>query len=300
MKSKKWRLRDYVSYEDEPDEKYRVIKRIKTPHQRIAVVRTNKGDTLIYGNGYVMFGTTEDDEMWAEMLIHFPMGVAKNRKRVLLIGGGGGILAREALRYRTVKKITAVDADRMMMRLGKKLKPLVKFNKGSLNSPRVKTIVKDGRALVKNSRQKWDVIVVDVPEPSEDAPMLRRLYSLEFYRLLKKHLRPGGVVAIAGSYLNIMPEFFGSILKTLKAAGLYVLPYHLDVIKKYGSDWGYCLGAARPISRRDVKIRLKNRFVTRKNLYKMLSIPQKYRRKWKKSKVQTDRNHVLRNIHERH
>ncbi|WP_219643556.1 spermidine synthase [Cohnella sp. CFH 77786] len=294
-------LREYVSKEDEPDGKYRVVKRIKTPVQRIAVVETEKGETLIYGDGYVMFGTTKDDELWAESLVHIPMAAAANRGSVLLIGGGGGILAREALRYPDVKRITAVDADRIMMNLGKSLKSLVKFNQGALNNPKVTTIVKDGRAMVEGSRQKWDVIVVDVPEPSEDVPQLRRLFSVNFYRLLKERLQPGGAIAVACTCLNAeMPEFSGSIIKTIKAAGLYVLPYHMDVRKSYGQDWAYCLASNRPLSSSGVKLRIKPRYLTESKLKGMFVIPNRYRKKWKKGKIQTDRNHVLRDIHEEH
>ncbi|MFC4766677.1 spermidine synthase [Effusibacillus consociatus] len=293
-------LRKYISKDDEPDGKYRILRKIKTPLQRIAVVKEKNGPVLIYGDGYVMFGTTEDDEMWAEALVHIPMAVAKNRQRVLLIGGGGGITAREALRYSEVKEITSVDADAIMIDIGKNLKPLVKFNKGSLNNPKVTTVVKDGRLFVEYNRQKWDVIIIDIPEPSEDSLGLGRLYSREFYRLLKKRLQPGGVIAIACSVLSVMPEFCGSILATLKAAGFYVLPYHFDVMKKYEEDWGFCLAATRPISQSDVKILIRTRFLPRSRLKDMFRIPSKYRRKWKTRKIQTDRNRVLAQIHERH
>ncbi|XEC93217.1 spermidine synthase [Paenibacillus tarimensis] len=292
-------LRKYISRDEEPEGKYRILRKIKTPWQRIAVVKVIKGPVLIYGDGYVMFGTTEDDEMWAESMVHIPMSVAKKPERVLLIGGAGGILAREALRYKNVKEITAVDADRVMMNLGKKLKPLVRFNKGALNNPKVRTVVKDGRAFVEKSRKKWDVICIDIPEPSLDSPGLSRLFSLEFYRLLKSHLKPGGVISIASSVLSVMPEYCGTIIKTLKKAGLHVLPYHLDVRKKYEEDWGYCLASNRPISRNEVKMKVRTKFMNRARLKDMFRIPAKYKRKWVNNKIQTDRNKVLAIIHER-
>jgi spermidine synthase len=293
-------LRDYISSYDEPDGKYRILRRIKTPFQRIAVVKLQNGNVLIYGDGYVMFGTTEDDNMWAEALIHIPMAVAKKRQRILMIGGGGGITTREALRYREVKAITVVDIDAVMMDIGKKLKPLVKFNKGSLNNPKVRTVIQDGRSFVENNQEKWDVITIDIPEPSYDSPGLSRLFSREFYGLLKQRLAPGGAISIACSLLSEMPEYCGSIEATLKAAGFYVLPYHFDVMKKYGEDWCFCVAATRPISPSDVNISLPTRYLTPTRLRNMLHIPAKYRRKWRQSKIQTDSNRVLAAIHERH
>jgi spermidine synthase len=293
-------LRKYISQDDEPDGKYRILRRIKTPVQRIAVVKENNGNVLIYGDGYVMFGTTEDDNMWAEALVHIPMAFAKKRQRILMIGGGGGITTRETLRYPGVKAITVVDIDAIMIDLGKKLKPLVKFNKGSLNNPKVQTKVQDGRSFVEKNQTMWDVIILDIPEPSHHSPGLRRLFSREFYRLLKKRLRPGGVIAVACSLLSEMPEYCSSINATLKAAGFYVLPYHFDVMKKYGEDWCFCVAATRPISPRDIKIPISTRFLTSARLRGMFHIPYKYRRMWAQRRIQTDSNRVLANIHERH
>jgi spermidine synthase len=293
-------LRKYISTDDEPDGKYRILRRIKTPIQRIAVVRENNGNVLVYGDGYVMFGTTEDDNMWAEALVHIPMAFAKKRQRILMIGGGGGITTRETLRYPGVKEITVVDIDAIMIDLGKKLKPLVKFNKSSLNHPKVQTRVQDGRSFVEMNQKKWDVIIIDIPEPSHDSPKLRRLFSREFYRLLKKRLTPGGVISVACSLLSEMPEYCSSIKATLKAAGFYVLPYHFDVMKKYGEDWCFCVAANRPISPRDIKIPISTHFLTSARLRGMFHIPYKYRRKWAQRRIQTDSNNVLANIHERH
>ncbi|MDF2651095.1 MAG: spermidine synthase [Paenibacillus sp.] len=293
-------LRDYVSEDDEPDGKYRILRRIKTRYQRIAVVKLANGNVLIYGDGYVMFGTTEDDNMWAESLVHIPMAVAKQKQNILMIGGGGGITTREVLRYRDVKAITVVDIDSVMMKLGRNLKPLVKFNRGSLRNPKVRTVIQDGRSFVEKNQRKWDVIIIDLPEPSYTAPALGRLFSREFFSLLKKRLAPGGVISIACSVLSDMPEYGFSVMTTLKASGFYIVPYHFDVMKKYGEDWCFCLAATRPISPSNVKILLPTSYLTSARLKDMLHIPRKYLRKWRLRKIQTDSNRVLADIHERH
>lgn len=286
-------LRDYISKEDEPAGKYRILRRIKTPFQRVAVVRQQNGKVLIYGDGYEMFSTNADDNMWAESMVHIPMSVAKKPQRILMIGGGGGITTREVLRYRDVKAVTVVDIDAIMMNLGKKLKPLVKFNKGSLNNPKVQTVIQDGRKFVEKNRKKWDVIIIDIPEPGYGAKGLDRLYSREFYTLLKKRLTPGGVITTACSLLSEMPEFCWCIIATLRAAGFYVLPYHYDVMKRNGEDWGFCVAATRPIAPGDVKIPVSTRYMTPARLKNMFRVPRL-------RKIQTDRNRVLAAIHERH
>jgi spermidine synthase len=288
-------IRDYISEEEEPDGDYRIIRKINTPFQRIALVE-HQGQMLLYGNGDVMFGTTEDDDIYAEALIHVPMAIAGKRERILIIGGGGGITTREVLRYPEVKDITTVDADAMMMDFGKNLEALVKFNEGALNDPKVHTVVEDGRAFVENTPEKWDAIFVDIPEPSEECPALSRLFSWEFFRLLKERLEPDGVINVSCPSLAKIPEYFWSVQSTLMAAGFYVLPYHFDVIVEYEDDYGFCMATNRPVSPEDISIPIATRFVSAERLQDMFHIPYNYSKMWSNYKIQTDSNMVLANI----
>lgn len=285
-------LRDYVSQEDAPEGSFRIAYKTRTPWQRIAVVE-HQGQTLIYGNGYVMFGTTADDDMYAEALIHVPMALAAGRRRVLILGGGGGITTREVLKYPEVKAVTVVDIDATMMHFGKTLAPLVKFNRRSLHDDRVRTVIEDGRAFVEGSTATWDVIVVDLPEPTTDTPALKRLYSREFYSLLADRLEPGGVVVVACSTPSWMPEYFWSIQATMRAAGLAPLPYRFDVFVEYEEDWGYCVAAKEPLSPADVSIPVSTRYLSPERLADMFHIPYGLRQMQGRAKVQTDNNAVL-------
>ncbi len=288
-------IRDYVSEEEEPDGDYRIISKINTPVQRIALVE-HEEQMLLYGNGDVMVGTTEDEDMYAEALIHVPMAIACKRDRILIIGGGGGITTREVLRYPEVKEITTVDADAMMVDFGKNLEALVKFNEGALNHPKVRTVVEDGRAFIENTSEKWDAIFVDIPEPSEECPALSRLFSWEFFKLLKERLEPGGVINISCPSLAKIPEYLWTVQSTLVAAGFYVLPYHFDVIVEYEDDYGFCMATNRPVLPEDISILIPTRFLSRERLQDMFHIPYNYSKIGLNSKIQTDSNRVLANI----
>lgn len=285
-------LRDYVCEEEEPDEEYRIIRVFDTPNQKIALVET-EGKILVYSNGDVMFGTTEDDDIYAEALIHVPMTVAGKRERILIIGGGGGITTREALRYPEVKEIITLDIDGEMIELGKNLEALVKFNEGALNNPKVQTVIEDGRTYIENNHDKWDIIYLDIPEPTGDCPELGRLFSWEFFRLLKDRLEPDGVVNVSCPSLAQIPEYFWSVQATLVAAGFHVLPYHFDVIVEYEDDYGFCMATNRPVSPDDFSIDLPTRFICPERLRDMFHIPFNYSKSWSNYKIQTDSNRVL-------
>ncbi len=284
-------LKNYISKDEEPDKDYRDIKKIKNSVQKIAMVEDEQ--FYVYVNGSEMFSTTEDEDKYAEALIHVPMAVAQKRERVLIIGSGGGITTREALRYPEVNEITAVDIDSTIMDFGKNLEPLVRFNQGSLNNPKVRTVIQDGRRFLENSSEKWDVIIIDLPEPTGSSPELGRLYSVEFYKMLKDHLEPGGVITVACSASSEMPLYYWAIQATLKAAGFYTLPYHFDFIVEWGQDWGFCLAATKPVCTSDVQIKVSTRYLNQERLNDMLRIPYYLLGEWDSKNIQTDHNNLL-------
>lgn len=284
-------VRDYIRFDEEPDGDYEILRTYKTPTQRIALVEDN-GDLLIYSNGHIMFGTTPDERRFAEAMVHIPMVAARNRQQVLIIGGGGGITTCEALRYTEVEKVVTLDIDDVMVNFGKKLKPLVKFNHGSLNQPKVKTIIEDGRRFLEKDSTKWDVIIVDLPEPTEKYPNLSRLFSKEFYNLLKERLQPGGAISVACSTADATPEYFWSIYNTLRQAGFHVLPYH-NLEPEEGEDWLFCLATTSHIRMDHVKMIVNAEYMTSERLRNMFRLPFYLEISKNAGKVQTDRNTVL-------
>lgn len=288
-------LHDYIRQEEAPEGEYRVLRKIKTPTQRIAHVEVN-GETWIYSNGDVMFTTSEDENQYAEALVHIPMAAAVSRERVLIIGGGGGITTREALRYADVGRITTVDIDEAMMNFGKQVDSIIAFNDNALNHPKVTTVIDDGREFIERSTDKWNVIIIDIPEPNGQRPNLSRLFSDSYYALLHERLAPGGAISVACSASSYMPEYYWSIQATLEQAGFHVIPYHYDYIVESGEDWGFCLATASPLDPKQIKLPVQTRYLTDRRLADMFHIPHYFANHEQERAVQTDNNRVLLDI----
>ena len=287
-------IKSYMNEDQKPEGDFQIIRKINTPTQKIALVDVD-GEMWIYSNGDVMFSTTRDEDEYADVIVHVPMAAAKSVRSVLIIGGGGGITTREALRYEDVEKVTTIDIDDVMIDFGKNLERLVEFNKGSLNHSKVETVIADGRTFVENSTETWDVIIVDIPEPTSKCPSLSRLFTLEFYNQLKDHLNPGGAISIACSTSSWMPEYMWSIETTLQEAGFFTVPFH-NFSTKDGEDWGYILATTLPVDAKDIKLKVTSDFLTEERLQDVLHLPY-YLVNWdNRGKVQTDRNTVLLDI----
>jgi predicted membrane-bound spermidine synthase len=93
-----------------------------------------------------------------------------------------------------------------------------------LNSPNARIVIDDGRRFLDGSDEKFDVITVDPPPPVA-APGSSLLYSREFYEVVKRHLRSGGV------FQNWYPSVIGdpgtgaSVTKTIMQSFPYVRAY---------------------------------------------------------------------------
>lgn len=62
-----------------------------------------------------------------------------------------------------------------------------------LHSPRAHVVIDDGRAYLERTQQQFDVITIDPPPPVEAAGS-SLLYSTEFYAIIRRRLRPGGIL----------------------------------------------------------------------------------------------------------
>ncbi|WP_180954627.1 spermidine synthase [Bacillus sp. V5-8f] len=284
-------IREYISLEEDIDGEYTIVSKLNTPLHKIAIVE-QEGNLLVYSGGYVMFSTTDDEDRYSEAMVHIAMAAAAKRKRVLIIGGGGGITTREALRYSDVRKITTLDLDEVIMKIGKKLEPVVAFNKGSLNHDKVKTVNEDGRKFLEETDKKWDVIILDLPEPSRKSVEVSRLYSVEFYSLLKERLNPGGAISIACSNGDSTPQYLWSIYATLRDAGFHVLPYYY-LEEDDADDWLYCLATTSEVNPNDLSMVVSTKNLTTERLRQMFDLPYYLNIAKNTGKIQTDDNTVL-------
>lgn len=206
-----------------------------TPYQRLVVTKY-KQDVRLYINGNLQF-SSRDEKRYHEALVFPAMELTKNARRVLILGGGDGLAAREVLKYPQLEKIVLVDLDKEMTDLFSSADFLTKLNQNSLNNNKLEIINKDAIKYLEVSKDKFDVIIVDFPDPSNFS--LGKLYSVPIYRLMKNHLNKNGKIVMQSTSPYFAPNAFWCVVKTLKEANLKVNPYHIYV-PSFG-EWGFIL-----------------------------------------------------------
>lgn len=155
---------------------------------------------------------------------------------VLVLGGGDGLALREVLRYPGVRP-TLVELDPAMIHLARTDSRLLELNRNSMNDPRANIVTADAFTWLRQQHERYDVIIVDMPDADESATA--KLYSTEFYSLVKAHSAPGGRIVVQSGSPYFAPKSYWCIGSTLRSAGLAVTPYHVDV-PSFG-DWGFFL-----------------------------------------------------------
>lgn len=218
-----------------------IIFSTQTEYQKIVVTR-HKDDVRLFIDGNLQFSSS-DEYRYHEALIHVPMAQVQNPQRILILGGGDGLAARELLKYEGVE-ITLVDLDKAITDLASTNPVLTKLNEHSLTDPRVTIINDDAFKFLEQTNHIYDVIVIDLPDPNNAT--LVKLYSNIFYRLGYKALGENGIMVVQSTSPYYATKTFWSIHKTLESEGFYVYPYHLQV-PSFG-DWGFNLASKHSLA----------------------------------------------------
>jgi len=127
---------------------------------------------------------------------------ARNLHSVLEIGFGGGRTSWYLHRFLPDVAVTSVELDPTVAELARKY-----F--GIKDEPNFHLVNRDGRLFLQESKDKYDIILIDAYR----GPFVPfHLLTKEFYELVKNHLAEGGVVA-----QNVEPStmLFDSAVKTI-------------------------------------------------------------------------------------
>jgi spermidine synthase len=221
----------------------RIVYARTTPYQRIIVTRGRNGFQL-YLNGNLQFNST-DEYRYHEALVHPAMQLAAQPQRVLVLGGGDGLAAREVLKHPAVTTLTLVDIDPAMTELGRNFPLLKELNQHALADLRVRIVNQDAMSWLSQTQEQFDAVIIDFPDPDNYA--LGKLYTTRFYQLLRARLTPNAAVGLQCTSPLLARASYWCIVRTLEAAGFIIKPYHVSV-PSFG-EWGFALARLTPFEK---------------------------------------------------
>ena len=257
----------------------RIIYSGRTKYQEVQII-----DTPTFGRCLILDGRLQSSELdefvYHEALVHPAMITHPNPEKVLILGGGEGATLREVLSHKTVKEGVMIDIDEELVNLCKKYLP--KMGKKALRDERARVIFEDGLKFVKETNEKFDVIIMDLPEPLEGTPA-EPLYKKDFFEILNSKLTDDGILSsqigttCIGAY-----DLFTTLTNTVKKAFPIARPYEAN-IPSFGGSWGFIIASKkydplripeREIIRRIRERGLKTRFYDHKTHKAILTLPK--------------------------
>ncbi len=155
--------------------------------QRIDVFDSKEFGRFLTLDGYMML-TEKDEFIYHEMMVHVPMAVNPNIKKVLVIGAGDGGVIRELVRYRGVQHIDLVEIDELVVEVCKEYLPTTACR---LDDERVHLYFEDGLKYVRRFENEYDLIIVDSTDPFGPG---EGLFTKEFYGNCYKSLTEDGIM----------------------------------------------------------------------------------------------------------
>ncbi|TCP23022.1 spermidine synthase /spermine synthase [Scopulibacillus darangshiensis] len=210
----------------------------QTPFQKLDMLETEEFGNMLTLDGMVM--TTERDEfVYHEMVAHVPLFTHPNPKHVLVVGGGDGGVLREIIKHPSVEKATLVEIDGKVIEYSKKYLPTIA---SAFDDDRVEVIVGDGFMHIAESRDAYDVIMVDSTEPVGPAV---KLFEKGFYEGISKALKEDGLFIAQTDNPWFKSDLIAKVYKDVKEIFPVTSLYTANVPTYPSGLWTFTIGSKK-------------------------------------------------------
>jgi spermidine synthase len=179
-------------------ERFGNLERKRSPYQMIEVFTYQNETSVLYLNRKVQFNNHSSDVYHETMLFGTLNLTNATPENILVLGGGDGILLNLIQKTLPTSKTVLVELDEEMINLGK-TNFLLRF----LNNDIFENLTKNNSVLIDDAvtylrriqnKKKFDLIFIDFPFPNGHE--LSKLYSKEFYSLVKNVSKKDTIVTI--------------------------------------------------------------------------------------------------------
>lgn len=155
--------------------------------QRIDVFESKEFGRILVLDGSVVL-TEKDEFIYHEMLVHVPMAVHPNVRKVLVIGAGDGGAVRELAKYPEIEQIDLVENDKQLVQVSREYLTKVSC---ALEDERLYIFYEDGLKFVRGRENEYDLIIVDSTDPFGPG---EGLFTKEFYDNCYNALKEDGIM----------------------------------------------------------------------------------------------------------
>ena len=156
----------------------------------IAVTEDPNGARYFHVAGKIEASSYPPDMRLQRMLGHLPALLNPKPRSVLVVGFGAGVTAGTFVTYPGIERIVICEIEPLIPQMVAGYFAAENYN--VLKDPRVTVVYDDARRFILTSDEKFDIITSDPIHPWVKGAAT--LYTREYFELVKRHLKPGGVV----------------------------------------------------------------------------------------------------------
>ncbi len=212
------------------------LTRMQSPFQEIAVYETAQFGRVLQLDGCNM--TSERDEFfYHEAMTHPALSAQVAPRRALIIGGGDGGAARQILMHPSIETVIIAELDAEVVKISRQWLPSV--SGGAFDDPRVTLNVGDGFTFLARSHALFDLIVLDLTDPDDNAAAL---YTGDFYARARASLTENGCLTMHVGSPIFHPDRVAKSMQSLRSVFRHVR-LGCVYVPLYGTLWGIAVAS---------------------------------------------------------
>lgn len=155
-------------------------------------------------------GARVSDEITMTLTAALPLAYVPQARNVAVIGLGTGLTTHTLLGSRSVESVETVEIEPAMAKASRLFSPR---NSNAFADPRSRIIFDDAKTFFSTYNRKYDIIISEPSNPWVSG--VSSLFTGEFYRLVRRHLKPGGVLTQWFQMYEIDVSLVASVLRAL-------------------------------------------------------------------------------------
>jgi predicted membrane-bound spermidine synthase len=150
------------------------------------------------------------DEITMVLTAAVPLSLKPDAKTVAVIGIGTGVTTHTLLQSLQIERVETVEIESAMAEASRGFRPR---NGAAFADPRSSILIDDAKTFFSSRNRRYDIIISEPSNPWVSG--VSSLFTREFYRRIRTHLNPGGVLVQWFQLYEIDASLLASVMRAL-------------------------------------------------------------------------------------
>jgi spermidine synthase len=150
------------------------------------------------------------DEITMILTAAVPLALKPEAKSAAVIGIGTGLTTHTLLQSLTIERVETVEIEAAMAEASRGFMPR---NSAAFLDPRSRILIDDAKTFFSSHNRRYDILISEPSNPWVSG--VSSLFTREFYRRIRAHLNPGGVLVQWFQLYEIDASLLASVMRAL-------------------------------------------------------------------------------------